>query len=383
MIIYVLVGLLSLISFSLTRHNGNIIVNRGLCIILILFAGVSYTNGWDWYGYRDYYTYIQNNGFVAVNEYNEYGIEYLYLLYLYIIGLAGFGFGFFIFINSVIVNVLIYRACKKIAINYGLFMFIYLSASYIRLELSTIRQGLAVALIMISYASILNEKRKNALLYILLAVAMHRSAMVVLIFLPFITLVKSRNIHYFIVLFAVPFIFASSEINTLFIHLLGYLNSGLFAVFVSKLITYLAMNAQATVNPQAIIVLLLYLVAIYYCDFNNKKYILLLNIMACQVIISLYCTFLTQLIIMRIIYYFQVGWMCWLIILYTEYCKPKWLCLFLILSVMLAKITLNFRYESDRAVFFPYYNVFASLIDDNYGRSQEYILGKADELQQE
>ena len=60
MIIYVLVGLLSLISFSLTRHNGNIIVNRGLCIIFILFTGLSYTNGWDWYGYRDYYNYIQN-----------------------------------------------------------------------------------------------------------------------------------------------------------------------------------------------------------------------------------------------------------------------------------------------------------------------------------
>lgn len=383
MTVYILVGLISLISFSLTRQYENVSVNRLLCIVFILFTGLSYTNGWDWYGYKDYYEYIQDNGFEAVNGYNEYGIEYLYLVYLYLIGLVGFGFGFFIFLNSIIVNVLIYRTCKKTAINYGLFMFIYLAASYIRLELSTIRQGLAVALIMMTYASLLNEKKKTALIYIILAVAMHRSALIVLVFLPLITSVKNRNIHYLIVLFALPFIFASSEINKLLLQVLGYLNSGFFAVYVSKLITYLSMNAQASVNPQALVVLLLYGVAIFYCDFRIKKQVLFLNIMACQVIISLYCTFLTQLIIMRVIYYFQIGWMCWLVILYTEYCKPKWLCFILIVFTMTVKLSLNFRYEPDRLVFFPYYNVVSSLVDDNYGRSQGYILDKADDLLQE
>ncbi|WP_264300051.1 EpsG family protein [Enterobacter ludwigii] len=352
-------------------------------MIFILFTGLSYTNGWDWYGYKDYYEYIQDNGFEAVNGYNEYGIEYLYLVYLYLIGLVGFGFGFFIFINSIIVNVLIYRACKKTAINYGLFMFIYLAASYIRLELSTIRQGLAVALIMMTYASLLNEKKKSALIYLILAIAMHRSAIIVLIFLPLITSVKTRNIHYLIVIFSLPFIFASSEINKLLLQLLGYVNTGFFAVYVSKLITYLSMNVQASVNPQALIVLLLYGIAIFYCDFRIKKQVLFLNIMACQVIISLYCTFLTQLIIMRVIYYFQIGWMCWLVILYKEYCKPKWLCFVLIVFTMTVKFSLNFRYEPDRLVFFPYYNVVSSLVDGNYGRSQAYILDKAEDLLQE
>ncbi len=383
MTVYILVGLISLISFSITRQYENTNVNRLLCMIFILFTGLSYTNGWDWYGYKDYYEYIQDNGFEAVNGYNEYGIEYLYLVYLYLIGLVGFGFGFFIFINSIIVNVLIYRACKKTAINYGLFMFIYLAASYIRLELSTIRQGLAVALIMMTYASLLNEKKKSALIYLILAIAMHRSAIIVLIFLPLITSVKTRNIHYLIVIFSLPFIFASSEINKLLLQLLGYVNTGFFAVYVSKLITYLSMNVQASVNPQALIVLLLYGIAIFYCDFRIKKQVLFLNIMACQVIISLYCTFLTQLIIMRVIYYFQIGWMCWLVILYKEYCKPKWLCFVLIVFTMTVKFSLNFRYEPDRLVFFPYYNVVSSLVDGNYGRSQAYILDKAEDLLQE
>lgn len=383
MTVYILVGLLSLLSFSITRQYDNAFVNRGLCVIYILFAGLSYTNGWDWYGYKGYYEFIQDNGFVAVNGYNEYGIEYLYLVYLYLIGLTGLGFGFFIFLNSIVVNILIYRTCKKIAINYALFMFIYLAASYIRLELSTIRQGLAVAFVMMAYASILNGKRRSVLIYIILAVAMHRSAIIVLIFLPLITTVKNRNFHYLILLFSVPFIFASAEINKLFIQLLGNLNTGFLAVYVSKLITYLSMNVQASVNPQALVVLFLYFVAIVYCDFNIKRHVLFLNIMACQVIISLYCTFLTQLIIMRVIYYFQIGWMCWLVILYTEYCKPKWLCFILIVFTMFGKLTLNFRYESDRLVFFPYYNVLSSLIDENYGRSQDYILERADDLLRE
>lgn len=380
MIFYILVGLLSLISFILTYKKEIAIIDKLLCLVFIFFMGLSYTNGWDWYGYKDFYEYIQINGFNAVNEYNQFGIEYSYLVYLYIIGLSGAGFGLFIFINSIVVNTLIYKACTRMAINYGLFMFIFLAVSYIRLEFSTIRQGLAVALVMLTYASLLNQRFKIALFYVLLAIAVHRSAIIVLLFIPFIHFVRNRRVHYCILVFAIPFIFMATEINKALINALGVLNFGWFTVYVTKLITYLALNVQASINPQAILLLLLYLVATYFCDFKNKKYVLLLNIMACHVIISLYCTFLTQLIIMRVIYYFQIGWMCWLIILYTEYCRPKWLCLMLVLCVVLVKYTLNFRYESDREVFFPYYNVIGALMDPNYGRSQEFILRKADEL---
>lgn len=383
MVIYPLVLLICILTFTLTINNSqNRIPVRVLFITLILFTGLTFTNGWDWYGYKDFYENIQSSGFSGVKDYNEYGIEYLYLVYMYIIGLTGLGFGFFIFINAFIVNLFIYKFSKRTAINYGLFMLLFISVSYLRLELSTIRQGLAVAIIFYAYSLMLCERNKKALLFIVVAICFHRSAAIVLLFLPFIKYVNKKEIHYFIVLLALPFIFLSDYINNFFITLLSYANHGFLSVYVFKIMLYLSMSNVAQVNPQAIMLIFLYLICIYYCDLKDKKQLFFLNVMACQVVISLYFTFLTQLIIMRMVYYFQVGWICWVIFLYKEYCKPKWVCFILICFLVATKLMLNFRYEYDRAVFFPYYNVIFSFTDDDYGRSRDYILNKVNEIPQ-
>lgn len=382
MTLYLLLIALTFLIFLLTAKNQTSPLLQILLIIFILFSGLSYTNGWDWYGYNDYYYNIQNTGFSAVGEYNDYGIEYLYLTYMYLIGLSGVGFGFFIFVNAIIVNVLIYKFCKSTAINYAFFMLIFTSVSYLRLELSTIRQGLAVVLVMYAYSSILNDRWKYAAIAIILAICIHRSAAIVILFLPFIVGISRKTIHYYIVVLAIPFILLSGTINNLFILLLGYINFGVFAVYATKIIIYLSMNDAAKINPQAIMLLCLYLISIFFCDVKNRRQILFLNIMACQVVISLYFTFVTQLIIMRLVYYFQIGWIFWMYILYKEYCRPQWLCLVLILVLVTVKLILNFRYEPDRAVFFPYYNVISAFYDDKYGRSRDFILNKADEFPQ-
>ncbi|MGF6267942.1 hypothetical protein CWR41_16460 [Cedecea lapagei] len=382
MTIYILLVLLALLTFLLTDKKQSSLLTKTLLIMSILFSGLSYTNGWDWYGYNDYYYYIQNTGFYAVGEYNNFGIEYLYLIYMYLIGLSGAGFGFFVLVNSVIVNLLIFKFCKNTAINYAFLMLIFITVSYLRLELSTIRQGLAVVIVMYAYSSILNERWKYAITAFILAICLHRSAAIVILFVPFILCVNRKAIHYYIVVLAVPFILLSSSLNSIFISLLSYANAGMLSVIVNKLIIYLSMNEAAKINPQAILLLCLYLISIYFCDVKNKKQMLFLNIMACQVVISLYFTFLTQLIIMRLIYYFQIGWMYWIYILYKEYFRPQWLCLGLILILVTFKLILNFRYEADRAVFFPYYNVISSYYDESYGRSRDFILNKADEFPQ-
>lgn len=383
MAIYIFISISCLISYILSNNKENSLNSRVLLIVLTLFTGLSYTNGWDWYGYVDFYNNIQNEGISAINEYNAYGIEYLYLIYLYIVGLSGGGFSLFILLNAIIVNILIYSFCKRVAINYSLFMFLFIAASYLRLELSTIRQGLAVVLVIYSYSLILNSKINLSLLFILLAICFHRSATIVLLLFPFIYYNGTKKSHYFIVMLAMPFIILSGELNVIFIKILNTFDSTLLNAYISKLVIYLSLNKQAVVNPQAIALLVFYFICIRVCDFKNKKQILFLNIIACQIIISFYFTFLTQLIIMRLIYYFQVGWMCWVIILYKEYLRPKWLCFILICLLFIIKLMLSFRYEQDRSVFFPYYNVISSYLDDNYGRSRSFILNKADELSQE
>ncbi|HFI8633172.1 TPA: O84 family O-antigen polymerase [Escherichia coli] len=380
MAIYIFISISCLISYVLSNNDKNSLSPRFLLIILTLFTGLSYTNGWDWYGYLDFYNNIQNEGVSAIYEYNIYGIEYLYLIYLYIVGLSGGSFSLFILLNAIIINFLIYSFCKRAYVNYSLFMFIFIAASYLRLELSTIRQGLAVVIVIYSYSLLLNSKINLSLLFIFLAICFHRSAAIVLLSFPFVYYNSARNIHYFIVILTIPFVILSGELNVVFIKILNAFNSSLLNAYISKLIIYLSLNKQAIINPQAMALLVFYFICIRVCDVKNKKQIIFLNIIACQVIISFYFIFLTQLIIMRLVYYFQVGWICWVIILYKEYFRPKWLCFFLICLLFITKSILNFRYEQDRAVFFPYYNVISSYLDDNYGRSRSFILNKADEL---
>lgn len=383
MIVYFLLGLASLMTFAIEDSRLNYLAGRLLLLLFILFTGLSYTNGWDWYGYVDFYNVIQSNGFEAINGYSEFGIEYLYLIYMYAVGLTGAKFGLFIFINSVVVNILIYKFCKRVNMNYGFFMFIFLAVSYLRLELSTLRQGLAVVLIMYSYALILNSKLIKAFAFMVFAVCFHRSAAIVLLFLPFILMVNKKSIHYSIVVFAIPFIVASDKMNSMLIHFLNDFHVEYLSAYTKKLILYLSINTSASANVQAGLLLSLYFISIYLCDLKNRRQVLFLNVMACQIITSLYMIFLTQVLITRIGYYFQVGWICWVIILYEQYFRPKWLCAFLLCILFCIKTTLNFRYEADRAVFNPYYNVISSMLNDDYGRSREYILNKMNEFPQE
>ncbi|EOZ1860643.1 O84 family O-antigen polymerase, partial [Escherichia coli] len=117
----------------------------------------------------------------------------------------GGSFSLFILLNAIIINFLIYSFCKRAYVNYSLFMFIFIAASYLRLELSTIRQGLAVVIVIYSYSLLLNSKIKLSLLFIFLAICFHRSAAIVLLFFPFVYYNSARNIHYFIVILTIPF----------------------------------------------------------------------------------------------------------------------------------------------------------------------------------
>ncbi|EFD5435354.1 EpsG family protein, partial [Escherichia coli] len=55
MAIYIFISISCLISYVLSNNDKNSLSPRFLLIILTLFTGLSYTNGWDWYGYLDFY----------------------------------------------------------------------------------------------------------------------------------------------------------------------------------------------------------------------------------------------------------------------------------------------------------------------------------------
>ncbi|HDF2343237.1 TPA: EpsG family protein [Morganella morganii] len=362
--------LLLIAALYISNKKDQAICDKFIFIIISLFFGLSYTNGWDWYGYLDYYEIIQKNGYTSVSDYYKYGIEYLYLLYLYIIGLTTLSFSFFIFINSLIINILIYKFCKKCNINYSIFILLYLAVSYLRLEFSTMKQMLAIAIILYAYSLILKDKILHSVFLIIIAAFIHRSSVIVLLLMPIITNKFPKSFHYGIILFALPVYYFSNEINHVLLAVVNNINISLLSSYLNKISIYLSFDSSSKINFQAMVILLFYL----FLVITMKRRNIFLNLVCCHVIIVFYFSFLTQLMIIRLAYYFQIGWICCLIIKYQEK-RYKYLYPIILMSIVIIKGTLNFRYESERNIFFPYYNVITLFFynDEDYGRDREYI----------
>lgn len=368
-------------SYLINQHGKNHVVDYIVLLIITLFAGLSYTNGWDWYGYREFYEEVRLNGFYGVESLTESGIEKGFLIYIYLISLSTLGFSFFVFINSVFINVLLFKAIRKIGLNYCLFMLFFFVTAYTRLELSTLRQGIAVTMILYAFGTIIitRDSYKSFICFLLICIFayfFHRSALIVLLLSPMIFLLKSKKIHYLIAFFAFPFSFISGYLNSILLNGFVTVIPEWFRLIALKISVYLSMAESAYINPQAIVLLISYFVFILLRSkygFSKKENILL-NIMACEIIIVFYLSFMTQLMIIRFIYYFQIGWIGLTMMLTHRIIKQKGISIIFILVLLQVKFMLNFRSEADRAVYFPYKNVISGLVDDNYGRTYDYII---------
>lgn len=162
------------------------------CVILIIFAGLRFDTGWDYKGYHYYYDMMPSISNLSSNldlfrgVYFEPGFKILMSLSK-TLELDFYGFQFLV---SLICICIIYSSIKEERSKL-LFVFVYFSTCYLFLNMSVIRQGIAVALLFLSLTSLFSGRRKTAFLYILIGSLFHFS---LVFFIPIIIIADTRRV---------------------------------------------------------------------------------------------------------------------------------------------------------------------------------------------
>lgn len=216
MIVLIITGLLALLLVYLAQRGS---LKNGLeigFIIVTIVAALHYDFGADYWAYYDY--------FYEWNRYNSGGWSYSSLtdvfrdpgwVFLCFI-CKPIGFFGMIALLSVIQNAIYYFFIKKYVqiTDWTLAFFIYLfTIDLYPMNLSMMRQGLAVSLFVMALPLVLNKKWLQSILIMLFAISVHMTAIVVLPFL-LLTLLPFRNGKYIclfvLVSFGILFIYRES-----------------------------------------------------------------------------------------------------------------------------------------------------------------------------
>ncbi|MDF3828190.1 MULTISPECIES: EpsG family protein [unclassified Pseudocitrobacter] len=159
-------------------------------IILILFAGLRFDTGWDYKGYNYYYDLMPtiDNYFSNIEVFQSIYFEPGFKLLMMLSKSCGLDFYGFQFIVSLICLIIINKAIRK-ENSKLLFVFVYFSTCYLFLNMSVIRQGIAVAFLYMAVSSLFDNQKKSSVIYLLIGCLFHFS---LIIMLP-ILLVSNKN----------------------------------------------------------------------------------------------------------------------------------------------------------------------------------------------
>lgn len=181
----------SIIAFILTLLESKMRLRGGMAIGFILITFVSairYNYGNDYMGYFE--TFEQYNIFDISDllKFGDTGIDVGWLILCKIFE----PLGFFVLVAflSILMNGIYYRFIRENLQreDYWLAMFVYLfTFDFYVLQLSMLRQGLVIALFILSYSYLKKGKLLIPILLTLLSISFHKTAIIIL---PFILLSK-------------------------------------------------------------------------------------------------------------------------------------------------------------------------------------------------
>lgn len=226
MIYFVLLFLLLVFSSAdlFSKNQASIIIlNKYLyfiaTLILIFFAGLRFDTGWDYKGYHYYYDLIptieQLPGDVDVfrSIYFEPGFKIL-MSFAKTLGLNFYGFQFFV---SALCVLLLTKAIRKEQSKL-LFVFIYFSTCYLFLNMSVIRQGVAVAMLYLAVSVLFEGKKKTSIIYLLIGVLFHFSlvVMIPIFFIADKEKISNRILYIFVIAAVIVYVIQLHWLKTTF-----------------------------------------------------------------------------------------------------------------------------------------------------------------------
>lgn len=146
-----------------------------IAFIMVLFASLRDKVGTDWNAYYDFYIYKSDKveiGYAAINNYFS-NLEIPYNFFL-------------LFLNSISL-LLIYKSLKKYAVFFVISLLLFYCELYLYLNLSGIRQAMAISIIIYGIKYSIDRKSFKFLLIVLLAATFHITSLIFIIayFIPF------------------------------------------------------------------------------------------------------------------------------------------------------------------------------------------------------
>lgn len=333
--------------------NQEFVIDLVVFLILCGFSANSFSNGWDWHVYHQRYLLISPLSFSDMISLNLFG-DYGYRVFTWLISQIAEDYQFVILTQSIIINGMFFTAFRKLKVDYTLFAVIFFSTSYLKLELSTFRQGISVAMffLAISYRFI-DGKRWTPLLILISAVFMHASAVFAIFVYIFMTkvLITKKKLLY-ISFFAMFFIFFNMYVNIF--HLLYSLVSHFIPQRLDiSLSTY---ASKINVRPSFFSFILIFQSFILYFIYKPNDNIsrICASLIVVNLFLFFYFSFVPNIILSRLYYYSSFS----LVFLLCKLSENKGSSgiqfYFIIVLVSIGSLLATLRDPLERNVYTPY-----------------------------
>ncbi|PSU97728.1 EpsG family protein [Photobacterium kishitanii] len=347
------------------------------CFLLILFSSNSYFNGWDSYVYLGYFNYINSHGFSGFYDLLNVNIEPGYLILLLISSSITNEYQFLIFLQSILINVLLYFGVKRCGLNYTLFALLFFVTYYTRLELSTFRQAIAVSFFVYSL-SYINNKPIRFIIINLIGALFHYSCVFTILFLPIVRSKYKSSFYWLLAVGALPAYFIIQYLN--FSNIMSYFPYvGDFNYLLTKLTYYQDNDTKGGFSLIYITYVLGYLFVIYKYKytFYKSNNIYLLNLFSVFIVLIFYLSFLPSLIVSRFEYYLGISVILCAVFIIDNFKSA--ISRFFVLYASVFIFCIVFRYNLDREVYFPYQGYLQYILFDQQPRSESFIKSLGDQ----
>ena len=160
---------------------------------LVLFAGLRYNTGYDYFAYDNMFANSASNSWIELN------VEPLYYLFNYFLNILGFSFSGFLLTFALFSVWPKSRLFNNFSPYLFLSLYIFFTGSYIGFDFGVIRQGAAISICLFAWEAANKNDLRKFTLFIILAMGFHQTA---IIFFPYY-FIRNFNLKYITVFYSV------------------------------------------------------------------------------------------------------------------------------------------------------------------------------------